>query len=96
MADRPAGREDQGGRPILGDAAMLAAMVLLPVSDALSKIMTADYSAEQIAWFRNLVHAGIVVPLAWRGGVRLVWDALHLVSPACRWRRHRRSSSCSP
>lgn len=53
-------------------------MVLLPISDALSKLVVATYPAEQITWVRNLVHAVLILPLAfWRGG-RLPFSLLHL------------------
>ena len=64
--------------PIIGLVAMLTAMVLLPIGDALSKFVVATYPAEQITWIRNLVHAGLVLPLAMRGGARIPLSPLHL------------------
>ncbi|MEM7059674.1 MAG: DMT family transporter [Pseudomonadota bacterium] len=63
---------------ILPLAAMLAAMVLLPIGDAISKLVVATYPAEQITWVRNLVHVVIVLPLALRGGTRIPFSPLHL------------------
>jgi drug/metabolite transporter (DMT)-like permease len=63
----------------LGLAAMLTAMVLLPVGDALSKLVVATYPAEQITWVRNVVHVALVLPLALRGGGRLPLGRLHLL-----------------
>ncbi|MEM7208499.1 MAG: DMT family transporter [Pseudomonadota bacterium] len=45
---------------------MLAAMLCLPVVDALSKVLSAGYPAEQITFLRNGVHALIVLPFAVR------------------------------
>ena len=59
-------------------AAMLTAMVLLPVGDALSKLLVEVYPAEQITWVRNLVHAGLILPLALRGGARIPLSPAHL------------------
>ncbi len=58
--------------------AMLIAMVLLPIGDAISKLVVATYPAEQITWVRNLVHVAIVLPLALRGGARIPFSPLHL------------------
>lgn len=66
-----------------GLIAMLSAMVLLPVGDALSKLMVATYPAEQITWVRNVVHAGLILPLAFRGGDRIPLGPLHLLRAAC-------------
>lgn len=63
---------------ILPLMAMLTAMVLLPIGDALSKLVVATYPAEQITWIRNLVHVGLILPLALRGGVRIPLSPLHL------------------
>ncbi len=58
---------------------MLTAMVLLPIGDALSKLVVATYSAEQITWVRNVVHVLLVLPLALRGGARMPLGPLHLL-----------------
>ena len=58
---------------------MLTAMVLLPIGDALSKLVVATYPAEQITWIRNLVHVLLVLPLALRGGGRMPLGGLHLL-----------------
>ena len=62
----------------LGLTAMLAAQVLLPVSGALSKLMVAEYSAEQITWIRSAVHSAILLPFVLRAGGRLPLGVLHL------------------
>lgn len=59
-------------------AAMLSAMVLLPIGDAISKLVVAEYPAEQITWVRNLVHTALILPLALRGGAKLPFSGLHL------------------
>ena len=64
--------------PILPLAAMLTAMVLLPIGDAISKLAVADYPAEQITWVRNLVHTVLILPLALRGGTRIPFSGLHM------------------
>lgn len=61
---------------------MLSAMVLLPISDALSKLVAADYPAEQITWIRNLVHVALILPLALRRGARLPLGRLHIARAA--------------
>ncbi len=68
---------------VVGLAAMLIAMVLLPIGDALSKLVVATCPAEQITWVRNLVHAGLILPLALRGGARLPMTPLHLIRAVC-------------
>ena len=50
--------------PVRGILAMTAAMMLLPLVDALSKLLTGGYTPEQITWVRNLIHALVVLPLA--------------------------------
>lgn len=59
--------------PGIGILAMLAAMILLPVVDALSKSLATTYPAEQITWVRNVCHALLILPLAiyWHGPRRL-------------------------
>ena len=63
---------------VIGLLSMLLAMVLLPVGDALSKLVVASYPAEQITWVRNVVHAGLILPFALRGGTRVPLGPLHL------------------
>ncbi|MEM1300294.1 MAG: DMT family transporter [Pseudomonadota bacterium] len=70
-------------RAIFGLAAMLTAMVLLPIGDALSKLVVATYPAEQITWVRNLVHTGLVLPLALAGGTRIPLSPAHLARALC-------------
>lgn len=67
---------------IIGLAAMLTAMVLLPIGDALSKYIVASYPAEQVAWVRNIAHAGLILPLALRGGGRILLTPWHLARGA--------------
>ena len=47
----------------IGLLAMFVAMTIMPIVDATSKSLTMGYSAEQISWARNLVHAGFVFPI---------------------------------
>ncbi len=49
--------------PAIGISAMVLAMVLLPISDALSKHLAVIYPPEQIAWVRNLAHAVLMLPV---------------------------------
>ncbi|MEM7195820.1 MAG: DMT family transporter [Pseudomonadota bacterium] len=42
---------------------MIAGMFCLPIVDALSKLVTTDYAAEQITFVRNLIHALVALPL---------------------------------
>lgn len=65
--------------------AMLAAMTLLPVVDALSKLMTDGYSPAQITFGRNLAHVAVVAPLALAidGGAALRPPALGLQLVRC-------------
>ncbi|MFT5112943.1 MAG: drug/metabolite transporter (DMT)-like permease, partial [Parasphingorhabdus sp.] len=49
-------------KPIVGIFAMFLAMAMLPVVDALLKSLVDVYSAEQITWIRNIVHAGLLLP----------------------------------
>lgn len=58
---------------------MLAAMVLLPVGDALSKLVVADHPAEQVAWVRNLTHAMVVLPFALRRGTPIPLSGMHIL-----------------
>ena len=57
-------------------------MVLLPIGDALSKLVVASYPSEQITWVRNLVHAGLILPLALSGGGRIPLGPWHLARAA--------------
>ena len=52
-----------GSKALLGIAAMVLAMLLLPLVDGLSKLLSTSYSAEQITWARNAVHALVILPL---------------------------------
>ncbi len=47
---------------VIGVAAMLMAMAIMPVSDGLAKSLATSYAPEQVTWARNVVHAGIVLP----------------------------------
>lgn len=57
---------------------MLSAMVLLPTSVAIAKLLTSDYSPEQITWIRCLVQALVAWPLLVRAKERLSFGRLHL------------------
>lgn len=48
---------------VLGVAAMLTAMMIMPTVDALSKSLTPNYAPEQIAWARNAFHAVVLLPI---------------------------------
>ncbi len=48
---------------VVGMAAMLVAMALMPLSDALAKHLVTAFSAEQVSLFRNAAHAAILLPI---------------------------------
>ena len=71
--------EERYGAAPLGIAAMLLAMILLPISDALSKSLAVTYPPEQIAWVRNGVHAALLLPILFRHRGALHLSGLHLL-----------------
>lgn len=50
--------------PAAGIVVMLFAMTLLPIMDAVSKLLTSHYGPIQITWVRNVVHIALVAPIA--------------------------------
>jgi drug/metabolite transporter (DMT)-like permease len=59
------------GNPVLGMAAMVAAMSLIPVMDGLAKLLTATYPVLEIVWARYFFHFMLLLPLVlWRYGRR--------------------------
>lgn len=70
-------------KALSGIAAMVLAMFLLPLVDGLSKLLSITYSAEQITWARNAVHAMVILPLClwqWRNdGLQFSRSWLHLL-----------------
>ena len=60
-------------RAAVGIAAMIAAMLLLPLVDATSKLLAARYAPEQVVWARNAVHALLIFPFVLRS-VTMTWQ----------------------
>jgi S-adenosylmethionine uptake transporter len=53
-----------------GAVFLVVAMLLLPVSDGLAKLMVADYAAIQVVFLRNLVHAVLAIAMCALFGLR--------------------------
>ncbi|WP_317057294.1 DMT family transporter [Roseovarius rhodophyticola] len=62
-----------------GIAFMVAAMIVLPFGDALSKLLVQKFPPEQITWMRNLFHFGLLLPVI--GAQRKSFDFKELLQP---------------
>ena len=63
---------------LIGLLAMLTAMVTLPATVALEKMLAAGYAPEQITWVRCVIQAAATLPLLGLRGERLPLGGLHL------------------
>lgn len=64
------------GAPGIGIALIVAAMLVVPVNDAIAKLLSDRFATEQIVWARFLFHLLGLMPLAlWRYGPRALWPA---------------------
>jgi len=53
-----------------GLAMMAAAMLIVPIIDAIAKIMSSEMSPVQISWSRFVITLAVLVPfVVWRGGI---------------------------
>jgi len=53
-------------RPILGACLMILGMFVFPIGDAVAKLLSSDYSALGLSWFRFSVGAVVLLPFALR------------------------------
>ncbi len=61
-----------GDHPFAGVGFVLAAMVVFSTQDTLSKLLVADYSPFEVAWFRYAINVLVLAPFVLRaGGLRL-------------------------
>lgn len=60
----------------VGIALIVAAMLVVPVNDALAKLLSDRFSTEQVVWSRFVFHLLGLMPLAlWRYGPGALWPA---------------------
>lgn len=82
----PAGgsRQSDTNAPLIGVAFLIAAAVLIPISDGFAKILARDLPAAQIVWLRYGSQTLLIVPIAlwWHG--RRVFRAAHPLTQAVR------------